>query len=129
MATIDIYPAPLAMEFPKDAPHLSHPSDQNQILPSISPPSQRFIPSSTPHATGPEVAIPCLPPLLRGHPDVHVHAGIIRAFADNEANGERAFFVADLSQVYGQYERWKRSLPDIDPFFGECPCQCSLRAS
>ncbi|KAF8573939.1 ornithine decarboxylase [Ramaria rubella] len=46
-----------------------------------------------------------------------MRAGIIRAFGDNDANSERAFFAADLSQVYGQHERWRNNLPDIEPFF------------
>ncbi|KAF8339638.1 pyridoxal-dependent decarboxylase, partial [Cantharellus anzutake] len=35
----------------------------------------------------------------------------------NKPNAERAFFVADLGQVYKQYVRWKRCLPGIEPFY------------
>ncbi|KAF8322616.1 ornithine decarboxylase [Clavulina sp. PMI_390] len=35
----------------------------------------------------------------------------------NEPDAERAFFVADLSKVYQQYTRWRRCLPDIEPFY------------
>ncbi|EST06355.1 Orn/DAP/Arg decarboxylase 2, C-terminal [Kalmanozyma brasiliensis GHG001] len=34
-----------------------------------------------------------------------------------EANGENAFFVADLSEVYRQHLRWMRALPRIVPFY------------
>lgn len=34
-----------------------------------------------------------------------------------EANGENAFFVADLAEVYRQHLRWMRALPRIVPFY------------
>lgn len=34
-----------------------------------------------------------------------------------EANGENAFFVADLSEVYRQHLRWMRELPRVVPFY------------
>lgn len=34
-----------------------------------------------------------------------------------EANGENAFFIADLAQVYRQYVRWRRELPQVIPFY------------
>ncbi|KAI0319068.1 ornithine decarboxylase [Amylostereum chailletii] len=37
--------------------------------------------------------------------------------ADHEPDAEKAFFVADLSYVLKQHERWKRNLPDVDPFY------------
>ncbi|EPQ53929.1 ornithine decarboxylase [Gloeophyllum trabeum ATCC 11539] len=46
--------------------------------------------------------------------------GIIRAYrlaAANEPDAEKAFFVADLSVVYRQHERWKRCLPQVEPFY------------
>jgi ornithine decarboxylase len=36
-----------------------------------------------------------------------------------EANGENAFFVADLAEVYRQHVRWMRELPRVVPFYGE----------
>jgi ornithine decarboxylase len=36
----------------------------------------------------------------------------------NVPDAERAFLVADLSQVYRQHERWKTHLPEIRPFYG-----------
>ena len=66
----------------------------------------------------PEINFTDLPPLHRGHPDVQLREGIIRAFANETPNCERAFFAADLSQVYAQHARWVRNLPEIEPFFG-----------
>ncbi|KAF8071494.1 ornithine decarboxylase [Lyophyllum atratum] len=70
---------------------------------------------------GPSVRIfPSLPPLYHGHPEVHLRAGIMRAsrLADaHEPNAEKAFFVADLSQVYRQHKRWVTCLPEIQPFY------------
>lgn len=34
-----------------------------------------------------------------------------------DANGENAFFVADLSEIYRQHLRWIRALPRIVPFY------------
>jgi ornithine decarboxylase len=67
-----------------------------------------------------DIIIPGLPPLLRGHPDVHLRNGVIRSArltAASEPDAERAYFVADLSQVYRQHDRWKRLLPEIEPFY------------
>ena len=79
----------------------------------------------SPHGYGADddsdIIIPGLPPLLRGHPDVHLRNGVIRSArltASSEPDAERAYFVADLSQVYRQYDRWKRLLPGIEPFYG-----------
>ncbi|SNX82421.1 probable ornithine decarboxylase [Melanopsichium pennsylvanicum] len=97
--------------------------------------------SSTPMAA-PYVALPhqqCMradtPPLDDEHND-HIkpfdgHKPIYRGDFDSqlkrvledidihgcEANGENAFFVADLSQVYRQHLRWMRALPRIVPFY------------
>ena len=64
---------------------------------------------------------PSLPPLLQGHPEVHLRAGIINASrlaAGNVPDAEKAFFVADLGEVYRQHLRWKLSLPEVQPFYG-----------
>jgi ornithine decarboxylase len=66
---------------------------------------------------------PDLPPLVVGRPEVHLRNGIMkaaRASAAYEPDAERAFFVADLSQVYLQHLRWKKNLPEIEPFYGTC---------
>ncbi|KAH9169593.1 ornithine decarboxylase [Lactarius sanguifluus] len=40
-----------------------------------------------------------------------------RLAAAGEPDAESAYFVADLSQVYRQHDRWKRLLPEIEPFY------------
>lgn len=62
-----------------------------------------------------------LPPLLHGHREIHLRNGVMNASrlaADQEPDAERAFFVADLSEVYRQFQRWKTALPDIEPHYG-----------
>lgn len=73
------------------------------------------------HNADDEVRIPHMPPLLRGHSEVHLRNGVMRASrlaAVHEPDAEKAFFVADLSYVYKQHVRWKRCLPNIEPFYG-----------
>ena len=87
---------------------------------SSSPPR---LPSNTtsPHLISGEAIFPSLPPLLDGHPDVHLRNGIMNASRlalAHEPNAEQAFFVADLGQVYRQHQRWKSCLPEIQPFYG-----------
>ncbi|KAG5335187.1 hypothetical protein C0989_001966 [Termitomyces sp. Mn162] len=63
---------------------------------------------------------PSLPPLYRGHPEIHMRAGVMRAAHLAEAcqpDAEKAFFVADLSQVYRQHKRWMTALPEIQAFY------------
>jgi len=70
----------------------------------------------------PDVIFPSLPPILHGHPDIHLRNGIMKASckaAAHEPDAEKAFFVADLSQVYRQHQRWITCLPEIQPFYGE----------
>ncbi|CAL1715877.1 unnamed protein product [Somion occarium] len=67
-----------------------------------------------------DITIPGLPPLLRGHPDVHLRHGVMRAAQlalQHESDAEKAFFVGDLCYVYQQHLRWKKNLPEIEPFF------------
>ncbi|KAF8631977.1 hypothetical protein AX15_002089 [Amanita polypyramis BW_CC] len=67
-----------------------------------------------------EQVFPNLPPLLYGHSDVHLRNGIMNATrlsAANEPDSEKAFFVADLSHVYRQFQRWKKCMPEIQPFY------------
>jgi len=61
-----------------------------------------------------------LPPLHQGPMDFHKLCGIRNAQIASSADlpdSERAFFVADLSRVYRQYQRWTRCLPGIKPFY------------
>jgi len=67
-----------------------------------------------------DIIFPELPPLLRGHPDVHLRNGVIRSARLSAAgvpDAEKAYFIADLSYVYNQLQRWKRCLPEIEPFY------------
>jgi len=76
------------------------------------------------HATEDEpeeaVVVPGLPPVYRGHRDFHLRQGVMKAAqlsAEGEPDAEKAFFVADLSYVYQQHLRWKKNLPEIEPFY------------
>ncbi|KAF9522835.1 ornithine decarboxylase [Crepidotus variabilis] len=67
-----------------------------------------------------DIIFPSLPPLLSGHPEVHLRNGIMNASrlaSANTPDAEKAFFVADLGQVYLQHQRWKTALPEIRPFY------------
>lgn len=89
-------------------------------------------PIETPDTDGEaDASFPNLPPLHYGHPNFHLRNGVMRALslaADGEPDAERAFFVADLSQVYLQWQRWKRCLPEIEPFFGTSPVSSRTQA-
>ncbi|KAL0576790.1 Ornithine decarboxylase [Marasmius crinis-equi] len=67
-----------------------------------------------------ERVFPSLPPLHFGHPEVHLRNGIMTATSltsEGEVDAEKAFFVADLSKVYSQYQRWVACFPEIKPFY------------
>jgi ornithine decarboxylase len=92
----------------------------NEIL-STSPSTPLDSPTVGTIPTDNEKIFPSLPPLLYGHPDVHLKDGIMKTLYPanvNEPDAERAFFVADLSKVYLQHQRWKKCLPDVQPFYG-----------
>ncbi|KAG6865391.1 hypothetical protein C0991_002972 [Blastosporella zonata] len=78
-------------------------------------------PPTTDFSTDEEIHIfPSLPPLYHGHPEIHLRTGVMRAARLAEAHepdAEKAFFVADLSQVYRQHQRWVTSLPEIQPYY------------
>lgn len=68
-----------------------------------------------------EALFPSLPPLHLGHSEVHLRNGIMNASLmanDGEPDSEKAFFVADLSQIYAQHQRWMACLPEITPHYG-----------
>jgi ornithine decarboxylase len=68
-----------------------------------------------------ENIFPSLPPLLHGHPSIHLRNGVMNAFrlaANHDPDAERAFFVGDLGQVYREHLRWQACLPEIQPFYG-----------
>lgn len=66
-------------------------------------------------------------PVVKSVAGDYVYAGTtarqLRAALDGidvdqcDADGENAFFVADLAQIYRQYLRWRRELPHIIPFY------------
>ena len=63
-----------------------------------------------------------LPLLHTGPASYHKLTGIHNAQAAALAmkpDAEQAFFVADLSHVYFQHQRWTRCLPGIKPFYGK----------
>lgn len=74
-------------------------------------------------STEEEISIfPSLPPLRQGHPEVHMRDGVMKAAhlaETHQPDAEKAFFVADLSQVYRQHKRWVAALPEVQPFYGE----------
>lgn len=79
--------------------------------------------------TDDDVIFPTLPPLRNGHSDIQLRNGIMRASRlaiANESDAEKAFFVADLGQVYLQHERWKKCLPEIEPHYGMVPIYSSF---
>ena len=87
--------------------------------PSVRAPASSF--SNDAHGFGSDAIFPNLPPLHQGHPEVHLRNGIMNASrlsAAHEPDAEKAFFVADLSLVYYQHQRWKACLPEIQPFYG-----------
>jgi ornithine decarboxylase len=76
-----------------------------------------------------DFALPGLPVVHHGHPEVHLRSGVMRATemaTDGELDAEKAFFVADLSYVYRQHLRWKTFLPGVEPFYGKL---CSQNTS
>ena len=75
-----------------------------------------------PEDSGDDIVFSGLPPVRRGHADIHLREGVMSAAelaADGEPDAEKAFFVADLSYVYMQHERWMRNLPEVQPFYGQ----------
>jgi ornithine decarboxylase len=78
--------------------------------------------TAAPHllAASTEAMFSDLPPLLHGHPDVHMRGGVMEASrlaSLGLPDAEKAFFVADLSQVYQQHQRWIKCLPHIQPYY------------
>lgn len=72
-------------------------------------------------STLPVVDVPGLPKIWAGAPSDLIRSRILQAAFDaemDEVDAERAFFVADLSKVYSQFTRWRRCLPEIEPFYG-----------
>ncbi|PWN29620.1 ornithine decarboxylase [Jaminaea rosea] len=57
-------------------------------------------------------------PIFFGSVEQQLRTVLANVDVDNcDANGENAFFVADLSEIYRQHLRWLRALPRIVPFY------------
>ncbi|KAG6898760.1 hypothetical protein C0995_008597 [Termitomyces sp. Mi166 len=111
-------PYPIDLSYSDSLPHYQENIDWAISKASVTSPSMEVTPD---FRTDEEISIfPSLPPLHHGHPDVHMRAGIMRADRLAEAHqpdAEKAFFVADLGQVYRQHQRWLTALPEIQPFY------------
>ncbi|KAF8210069.1 ornithine decarboxylase [Mycena galopus ATCC 62051] len=90
-----------------------NPSD----YPSLTRPNSPLDFQNADDLTSDEPIFPDLPPLLHGHPDVHLRNAVLAAHSVTDPDAEHAFFVADLSQVYAQHLRWRTCLPEIHPFY------------
>lgn len=123
MSHVEILPAKSPFDFLLDITPLSRDITSHASNPKITSPSSPFRLSTSLEEPQPQTEnqpFLSLPPLLQGHPEVHLRAGIINASclaAENIPNAEKAFFVADLAEVYRQHTRWKASLPEIQPFY------------
>ncbi|KAF5342208.1 hypothetical protein D9611_001186 [Ephemerocybe angulata] len=117
MSQIETLPAVNAIDFSLEPRlHETWPTNFNDVCLRS---SGNCHPGENPASAG-ETIFPSLPPLHQGHPDVHLRNGIMnstRSSEDHEPDSEKAFFVADLSQVYHQHMRWKANLPEIQPYY------------
>ncbi|KAJ7132898.1 ornithine decarboxylase [Mycena crocata] len=105
MSQVRVLPPIKPLDFPVSRPDSPLAFSPNDVLIPSSPTDPIF---------------PDLPPLLHGHPDVHLRNTILAAdglAASHDPDAERAFFVADLGQVYRQHLRWRSCLPEIQPFY------------
>jgi len=67
------------------------------------------------HAVVDSLMLPSLPPILRGDTDMHIRQEVAKSFADDADHN--SFFVANLSSVYKQHQRWVKHLPNVRPFY------------
>lgn len=133
MSQIEVLPAhcPIDFNISCDSPHSeSFPRykqnvtwDADTVVHDIPcTPAPRGVPEVGDHEPLIDGSIfPSLPPLHHGHREVHLRNGIMNASrlaAANEPDAEKAFFVGDLSQVYGQHQRWMSCLPEVQPYYG-----------
>lgn len=71
-------------------------------------------------SASPIVSIPGLPQIFTGASEDLIRSQILQAALDaemNEIDAEKAFFVADLGVVYEQFARFRRCLPEVEPFY------------
>lgn len=97
------------------------PMARQMSYPLTAPPSPERLPSTPPFDEA-EIFKPYggHEPIHSGsfHDQLQSHLRSINV-DECEANGENAFFVADLAEVYRQHLRWMRELPRVAPFYGE----------
>lgn len=102
-------PPPTAPPSPKLSPSLSPPHDDSCSSQAIQEGSN-VVPHFWPQ-TGHE-------PVYFGSVTEQLRAVLSAIDVDEcAANGENAFFVADLAEVYRQHLRWMRELPRVVPFY------------
>lgn len=66
-------------------------------------------------------------PVYHGSTSRQLKASLANIDVDGcAADGENAFFIADLSEVYRQHLRWMRELPRVVPFYGEHDGNCLM---
>ncbi|KNZ80804.1 Ornithine decarboxylase [Termitomyces sp. J132] len=120
MSTVQVLTAPCPIDLPYSD---SLPRYQEKFNWAISraPVNSPSVKAIADLPTDEEISIfPSLPPLYQGHPGIHMRAGVMKAarLAEiHQPDAEKAFFVADLSQVYRQHRRWVAALPEVQPFY------------
>jgi ornithine decarboxylase len=51
--------------------------------------------------------------------DLAIDTRIAHAEKHGAISGDESFFVVDLGEVSRQHQRWKRNLPDVQPYYGK----------
>ncbi|KAI3619542.1 ornithine decarboxylase [Moniliophthora roreri] len=119
-------PVPVDYDISRSPPSSHHCHARDYINDILSSPSSIRLTAEGYSAESPfgssqgERLFASLPPLHYGHSEVHLRNGIMNATrlaSEGEPDAEKAFFVADLSLVYRQYQRWVTCLPEIKPFY------------
>nr|UOP57126.1 putative ornithine decarboxylase [Thecaphora frezii] len=89
-------------------------------FPIASLPHQQHLRASTPPLDDLDVIKPIdgYEPIYTGSIDSQLRKVLADIDVDEcEANGENAFFVANLAEIYRQHLRWLRALPRVVPFY------------
>ena len=51
--------------------------------------------------------------------ELAINTHIAHATKNAAAGADESFFVVDLGEVTRQHERWKKNLPDVQPYYGK----------
>jgi hypothetical protein len=51
--------------------------------------------------------------------DLTIDTGITHAEKHAAVGGDESFFVVDLGEVSRQHRRWKKGLPNVQPYYGK----------